>query len=127
MTQEQRPPSAEGARPSGQYGGGPRGDRGPSGGQGGPPRRGKRPRYIPRRKVCSFCVDKVTHIDYKDVGLLRRFISDRGRIDPRRRSGTCARHQRALAAALKRARQLALVPFTADHIREAESGARPAP
>jgi small subunit ribosomal protein S18 len=65
-----------------------------------------------------FCVDKVAHIDYKEPGRLRRFVSDRGKIEPRRKTGTCARHQRGLTVALKRARHLALLPFTADHIRE---------
>ncbi|MHB1131195.1 MAG: 30S ribosomal protein S18 [Chloroflexota bacterium] len=89
------------------------------GGRGGPrPRgRGGKPRYVPRRKVCGFCVDKVESIDYKDVGRLRRFLSDRGKIEPRRKTGTCARHQRKLSEALKRARFLALLPYTADHIR----------
>jgi small subunit ribosomal protein S18 len=64
-----------------------------------------------------FCVDHVTVIDYKDVGKLRRFLSDRGRIEPRRKLGTCAKHQRALSQALKRARHLALLPYTAEHIR----------
>ena len=77
-----------------------------------------RGRYAPRRKVCAFCVDKVDQIDYKDVARLRRFISDRGKIEPRRKTGTCARHQRILAIAIKRARHLALLPFTAEHIRE---------
>lgn len=77
-----------------------------------------RGRFASKRKVCAFCVDKVDDIDYKDVSKLRRFISDRGRIDPRRKTGTCARHQRVLSVALKRARHLALLPFTTKHIRE---------
>jgi small subunit ribosomal protein S18 len=64
-----------------------------------------------------FCVEHVTAIDYKDVNRLRRFLSERGRIEPRRKSGTCAKHQRALSQALKRARHLALLPYTAEHIR----------
>lgn len=76
-----------------------------------------KPRYTPRRKVCAFCVDKVKAIDYKDVGRLRRFLSDRGKIEPRRKTGTCAKHQRVLTIALKRARHLALLPYTAEHIR----------
>ncbi|MCH3971925.1 MAG: 30S ribosomal protein S18 [Oscillospiraceae bacterium] len=67
-----------------------------------------------RRKVCSFCVDKVDHIDYKDVAKLRRFISERAKILPRRVTGTCARHQRELTIAIKRARHLALLPFSSD-------------
>jgi small subunit ribosomal protein S18 len=80
-------------------------------------RRRPRGRYGRRRKVCMFCVDHVKVIDYKDVGKLRRFLSDRGRIEPRRKLGTCAKHQRALSLALKRARHLALLPYTAEHIR----------
>ena len=67
-----------------------------------------------RRKVCVFCVDKVENIDYKDVSKLRRFISERAKILPRRVTGTCAHHQRALTSAIKRARHLALLPFTND-------------
>ena len=67
-----------------------------------------------RRKVCSFCVDKVECIDYKDVARLRRFISERAKILPRRVTGTCAFHQRALTTAIKRARYVALIPYTAD-------------
>lgn len=74
-------------------------------------------KYTPRRKVCTFCVDKVTWIDYKDIARLRRHLSERGKIEPRRKTGTCARHQRALAVALKRARHVALLPYTAEHIR----------
>ncbi len=81
--------------------------------QGGRPRR----RYIPRRKVCAFCVDKVQFIDYKDVGRLRRYLSDRFKIDPRRKTGNCARHQRALSRAIKRARIVALLPLSPDHGR----------
>jgi small subunit ribosomal protein S18 len=95
-------------------GGGPRG--GPGGGPGGRPR--GRGRYIPRRKVCQFCVDKITYIDYKEPARLRRYVSDRGKIEPRRKTGTCAKHQRGLSTALKRARHLALLPFTAEHIRD---------
>jgi small subunit ribosomal protein S18 len=92
----------------------------PSGGgapSGGPPRRGRgRGRYTPRRKVCHFCAEKVDNIDYKDVTRLRRFISEHGKIEPRRKTGTCAKHQRRLARALKRARHVALLPYTAQHI-----------
>ena len=76
-----------------------------------------RPRYAPRRRVCSFCVEKSAVIDYKEPGVLRRYISDRCKIEPRRRTGTCARHQRVLAEAIKRARHLALLPFTSEHSR----------
>ncbi len=87
-----------------------------------PPERKKkkeyRGKYTPRRKVCAFCVDKIKDIDYKDVGRLRRYLSERAKIEPRRKTGTCARHQRGLTVALKRARYVALLPFTAEHIRE---------
>src|SRR3954462_15305007 len=107
---------------SGPRSGPPRGPRrdGPSGGSGGSSggRYGGPPGLRrPRRKVCTFCVDKVQKIDYKDVGRIRRYISERGKIDPRRKSGTCAKHQRMLTAALKRARFMALLPYTADHVR----------
>jgi len=68
-------------------------------------------RYVPQRKVCPFCSDKVKVIDYKDPSRLGRYISDRGKILPRRKMGTCAKHQRALAVAIKRARHLALLPY----------------
>ena len=67
-----------------------------------------------RKKVCSFCVDHMEYIDYKDVAKLRRFISERGKILPRRVTGTCAHHQRALTVAIKRARHVALLPYTSD-------------
>ena len=67
-----------------------------------------------RRKVCSFCVDKIDTIDYKDVARLRRFVSERAKILPRRVTGTCARHQRELTVAIKRARQSALMPFVSE-------------
>jgi small subunit ribosomal protein S18 len=67
-----------------------------------------------RRKVCTFCVEKAEFIDYKDVAKLRRFTSERAKILPRRITGTCAKHQRALTTAIKRARQIALLPYTSD-------------
>ena len=104
----------------GSRGGGGR-DRDDRGGDRGGDRGADRPRYggarRPRRKVCAFCVDKVQKIDFKEVGRIRRYISDRGKIDPRRKSGTCAKHQRMLTAALKRARHMALLPYTAEHVR----------
>lgn len=72
--------------------------------------RGRRP----KRRVCSFCVDKVEHIDYKDTNRLKRYITERGKILPRRISGNCAAHQRGLTVAIKRARIVALLPFTVD-------------
>ncbi len=67
-----------------------------------------------RRKVCSFCVDKIAQIDYKEAGRLRRYITERGKILPRRITGNCARHQRQLTISIKRARQMALMPYTID-------------
>jgi small subunit ribosomal protein S18 len=81
-------------------------------------RRPTRGRYIPKRKVCFFCRDKVEYIDYKDPAKLRPYVSDRGKISPRRKSGACAKHQRALALAIKRARHLALMPFASSHIHK---------
>ncbi len=75
-----------------------------------PNRGGRRP----RRRVCAFCVDKMDEIDYKDIARLRRYMTERGKIMPRRMSGTCAKHQRQLAMAIKRARVMALLPYTAD-------------
>jgi len=93
--------------------GGPsRGGR-PGGGGGRPGGRGG----FSRRKVCAFCVDKIDFIDYKDAGKLRRYITERGKIEPRRKTGTCARHQRRLTLAIKRARLIALLPFTAGQAR----------
>jgi small subunit ribosomal protein S18 len=81
------------------------------------PEKKRHGRYVPRRKVCAFCVDHVDEIGYKEVAKLRRYLSDRGKIEPRRKTGTCAKHQRRLTIALKRARHLALLPYTAEHIR----------
>ena len=67
-----------------------------------------------RRKVCQFCVDKVEHIDYKDTAKLRKYISDRAKILPRRMTGTCAKHQRQLSTAIKRARVIALLPYVSE-------------
>lgn len=85
------------------------------------PIRTGRPRYAPSRKVCSFCVGKVREIDYKDAEKLRGYVSDRGKIQPRRRTGTCVKHQRILATAIKRARHLALLPFAPAHTQRARS------
>lgn len=83
-----------------------------------PRRRGGGGGRFGRRRVCAFCVDKIEHIDYKEPAKLRRYVSDRAKIEPRRKTGTCARHQRMLTLALKRARHVALLPFTAQHIQE---------
>ena len=72
------------------------------------------PRGRKRRKVCAFCVAKVEHIDYKDAAKLRRYTSERAKILPRRTTGTCAHHQRQLTEAIKRARQVALLPYVTD-------------
>ena len=103
-------PGGPGGRPpfrSGPGGGG--------GGGGGFQRRRGRPRYYARRKICAFCVDKITYIDYKDVARLRRFVSDRYKMEARRKTGVCSKHQRMLSRAIKRARTLALLPFSPDH------------
>jgi small subunit ribosomal protein S18 len=73
-----------------------------------------RPARRPRKKVCAFCVDKAEFIDYKDVAKLRRFTSERAKIVPRRVTGTCARHQRELTTAIKRARYVALLPYVSE-------------
>ena len=75
---------------------------------------GQQRRVYFRKKVCKLCVRKVKHVDYKDIDMLRRFVTDRGKILPRRITGTCAKHQRVLAAAIKRARFVALLPFEAN-------------
>ena len=80
-------------------------------GKGDAPRRGG---FFRRRRVCKFCAEKIDYIDYKDVRLLAPFLPERGKIQPRRISGTCALHQRKLQVAIKRARQLALVPYVTD-------------
>ena len=72
----------------------------------------KAPLRKPKRKVCVFCKDKVSHIDYKDTALLRKFISDRGKIRARRVSGNCSQHQRDVAIAIKNSREMALLPYT---------------
>ncbi len=95
-TQERRPP----------YRSGPRTER-----------RGPGGKFAPRPKVCQFCVEKTKQIDYKAPEKLRRFVSERGKIRPRRQTGTCARHQRYLSVAIKRARHLALLPFVGTQAR----------
>ena len=71
-------------------------------------------RYVARPKICQFCADKSLEIDYKAADMLRRFVTEEGKIRPRRQTGTCARHQRTLARAIKRARQVSLLPFVAN-------------
>ena len=126
MTTQTSQPSSSAPRPGGS---GPPGSRtgpgrsGPGGGRpgGGRPggggrfgRRG-RPRYYSRRKICGFCVDRIEYIDYKETERFRRYMTDRWKIESRRKSGVCSKHQRALANAIKRARHLALIPFSPDH------------
>ena len=97
--------------PGGGHGGpgGPRREGGPGGGPGGP-RRGKR-QYFRKKKVCKFCVEKMDFIDYKRADILSQFVQERGKILPRRMTGVCSRHQRWLGVAIKRARNIALMPF----------------
>ena len=110
----QSSPSSE-QRPAGPDGGGQRPyGQGPS--RGGPRRGGGRPRFYARRKVCGFCANKVSSIDYKDVDTLMRYISDQTKIESRRKSGVCSKHQRGLATAIKRDRHLAMVPISRTHL-----------
>ena len=76
--------------------------------------RPSRPNRKGRKKVCAFCVDKIVEIDYKDINRLRKYITERAKIMPRRMNGTCARHQRQLTTAIKRARHIALLPYVTD-------------
>jgi small subunit ribosomal protein S18 len=95
-------PPREGGREGGRPGGGPGG-----------PRRGKR-QFFRKKKVCRFCVEKIDFIDYKRVEMLQPFLQDRGKVLPRRMTGTCSRHQRWLGVAIKRARNIALLPFATE-------------
>ena len=120
--QNQAPPAAPESKPAapqasapqqaprheGGHSGGPRREGGP-GGPGGP-RRGKR-QFFRKKKVCKFCVEKMDLIDYKRADILSQFVQERGKILPRRMTGVCARHQRWLGVAIKRARNIALLPF----------------
>lgn len=109
---------ADAPTPSTSSGGHDRGDRGPrrdgrpGGGPGGPGREGGR-KFFRRKKVCKFCVEKIDAINYKDVRLLSGFVAERGKIVPRRLTGVCTPHQRRLSAAIKQARNIALLPFAA--------------
>ncbi len=110
-TEERAPrPRFGGPRPEGGEGG-DRGPRGPRRGGGGGGRFGS------RRKVCNFCADNIGEVDYKDIGRIRRHLSERGKIEPRRKLGTCARHQRSLTIAIKRSRELALLPYVTGSTR----------
>ena len=113
MADENAPVQAPPSAPSGPSGpGGPR-PQGRSGGPGGPAKRGKRS-FVRKKKVCRFCVDKADFIDYKKAEILAPVIQERGKILPRRMTGTCARHQRWLTVAIKRAQNIALLPFAAE-------------
>jgi small subunit ribosomal protein S18 len=113
MADENAPVPAPPSAPSGPSGpGGPR-PQGRSGGPGGPAKRGKRS-FVRKKKVCRFCVDKADFIDYKKAEILAPFLQERGKILPRRMTGTCARHQRWLTVAIKRAQNIALLPFAAE-------------
>jgi len=105
-------PSGHSAGPGGPGRFGPRPQGGRPGGPGGP-KRGKRS-FIRKKKVCRFCVDKSDYIDYKRAEILAPFLQERGKILPRRMTGTCARHQRWLTVAIKRAQNIALLPFAAE-------------
>jgi len=127
MAEEQKQSAAPGGAPRreggpGSHGGhggghgGPRREGGPGGGgPGGPGGPGGRPRgkrqYFRKKKVCKFCVEKMDFIDYKRADILSQFVQERGKILPRRMTGVCARHQRWLGVAIKRARNIALMPF----------------
>ena len=100
------------------------GPRGPGPGRGPSDEERPRRRMGRRRRVCIMCADKIKVVDYKNVNFLRRFISDRARIETRRKTSACAKHQRALSNAIKRARHLALLPYTAEHLRGAGMGHR---
>lgn len=108
MPEENPAPQSPAAPPAAAPAGRPSGGRPP-----GPHRRGKR-QFMRKKKVCRFCVDKVDLIDYKKAEVLQSFIQERGKILPRRMTGTCARHQRWLTVAIKRAQNIALLPFSAE-------------
>jgi small subunit ribosomal protein S18 len=113
---EQGPSRSEGGEGRSRFAPGGRGD-----GDGGDRPRGRRGggggRFMPRRKVCAFCVDNIKDVDYKDIARLRRHLSERGKIEPRRKLGTCAKHQRSVTVAIKRARHVALLPFVSSGTR----------
>jgi small subunit ribosomal protein S18 len=126
MAEEQKQTAAPGGAPRREGGSGGHGGHGPGGGHGGPRREGGpggggpggpggRPRgkrqYFRKKKVCKFCVEKMDFIDYKRADILSQFVQERGKILPRRMTGVCARHQRWLGVAIKRARNIALLPF----------------
>jgi small subunit ribosomal protein S18 len=107
MADDNQEVSTPSPRPHGGRPDGPRPDRGPGGREGG----GRK--FFRRKKVCKFCVEKIDDINYKDVRLLGQFVAERGKIVPRRLTGVCTPHQRRLTSAIKRARNIALLPFAA--------------
>jgi small subunit ribosomal protein S18 len=107
MADDNQEVSTPSPRPQGGRPDGPRSDRGPGGREGG----GRK--FFRRKKVCKFCVEKIDDINYKDVRLLGQFVAERGKIVPRRLTGVCTPHQRRLTSAIKRARNIALLPFAA--------------
>ena len=107
MADDNQEVSTPSPRPQGGRPDGPRQDRGPGGREGG----GRK--FFRRKKVCKFCVEKIDDINYKDVRLLGQFVAERGKIVPRRLTGVCTPHQRRLTSAIKRARNIALLPFAA--------------
>ncbi len=115
--------SSTSSRPQGQSryssGGRQQGNRRSYGGGGGGGRRG---RFQPRRKVCAFCADKEKKINWKQPETVRRYVGDAGQIFPRRKSGLCAKHQRRVTVAIKRARYMSLLPYTSEHIRIMRKG-----
>jgi small subunit ribosomal protein S18 len=121
-----RPDAAPFRRADGPPSEGPRGagPRGAAPGAAGPD--GERPKHRGgrRRRVCIMCADHIKFVDYKNASFLRRYVSERGRIETRRKTSACAKHQRALSSAIKRARHLALLPYTAGHVRGMSTGHR---
>jgi len=114
MSEQQAPAPRQhsgGGHSGGGHSGPPRSGGGPGGGSG--PRRGKR-QYFRKKKVCRFCMERIDYIDYKRVDMLQPFVQDRGKIMPRRTTGTCSKHQRWLGVAIKRARNIALLPFATE-------------
>ena len=116
VNDNEQPEAHAGAPAGGERPRAPRDAAGPRGAGGAADDDRRRPRGR-RRRVCIMCADKMKTVDYKNASFLRRFLSDRARIDTRRKSSACAKHQRAISAAIKRARHLALLPYTAEHIR----------
>jgi small subunit ribosomal protein S18 len=115
MSEQQSPVPRQHSGGGGHSGGGHSGPPRSGGGPGGPggPRRGKR-QYFRKKKVCRFCTERIDYIDYKRADMLQPFVQDRGKIMPRRTTGTCSKHQRWLGVAIKRARNIALLPFATE-------------